>query len=78
MKAIVLALALALPLAAEFASPSRSAKAYHASLKCVAMLRVKEPQKLTPKEAQARGLRPCGNCYRAKKGAANGADRKSR
>jgi hypothetical protein len=67
MKGILLTLALALPLAAEFASPSKTAKAYHASLKCMAMARVKEPQTITLEQAKARGLRACGICYRAKK-----------
>lgn len=70
MKRLALVLTLALPLGAEFASPSKTAKAYHASLKCMAMLRVNAPVTLTVQQAQARGLRPCGICYRPKKGAA--------
>jgi hypothetical protein len=68
MRRWALVFALALPLAAEFASPSKTAKAYHASVKCMAMARVKAPVTLTPQQAQAKGLRACGICYRAKKG----------
>jgi hypothetical protein len=56
---------LACSLLAEVASPT--GKAFHRSSKCMAMVRVKAPVQLTPDQARAKGLKPCGICYRAKK-----------
>ena len=51
---------------AEWVTPH--GKAYHSKRECIALRTTKEPAQITVKEAEARGLKPCGICNRSKKG----------
>jgi hypothetical protein len=65
MRAGILLLLLASVLSAEFITAK--GKSYHKTTKCMSLARTKEPKEVTVAQAEAKGLKACGICYRTKK-----------
>jgi hypothetical protein len=57
---------LAATMNAEFVTAK--GKSYHKTTKCMSLARTKAPAEVTLAQAEAKNLKPCGICYRTKKG----------